>query len=77
MSIGTSPIVELTVMTFTEAVTAMLSGKKVRRQSWPDEADVIFLHAGYLHLRNAKGLHVLQVGEGDLSATDWVEVTEH
>jgi hypothetical protein len=76
MPVNTSPVVEPTVMTFTEAVTAILSGKRVRRQSWTDE-DAIFLHAGVLHLRNAKGLHTLLVSEGDMTATDWIEVIEH
>lgn len=72
----TSPVVEPGLMTFAAAVTAILSGKKVRRQTWPEE-DAIFLHAAILHLRNAKGLHVLQVSEGDLLGADWVEVTEN
>jgi hypothetical protein len=61
--------------TFAEIVPLLLAGKKLRRESWPNE-DAIFLHASMLHIRNATGLHQLQVSEGDLLGADWVEVTE-
>lgn len=71
-----SPVVAETVMDFYEALKAVAAGEKVRRQSWPTE-DAMFMQGGFLHVRNATGVHKLLVSDGDLAGADWVVVRDN
>lgn len=63
-------------MGFADIVPQLLAGKKMRRASWP-EAECVFLHADFLHLRKADGsMHRLMVSAGDLEGADWVALRE-
>ena len=63
-------------MSFGEAMEAVTRGEKVGRRGWQN-TDAIFLHAAYLHVQNADGLHRLIVSDGDLTATDWFIIVAH
>lgn len=71
-----SPVVETEVMDCYAALKLVATGAKVRRQMWP-EGDCIFLHAEILHLRDSKGMHVLQLHLSDFEGTDWEVLREH
>jgi hypothetical protein len=57
---------------------AVVTGRKARRQSWPD-GHYVYLRADVLHifgsLPGKDGTeHVLLVNSGDIAGTDWVLV---
>lgn len=64
-------------MNFGDAIELALGGKKVRRQSWPEDHFVCF-EADLLHIyRTTPGLdgtrHKMLVSTGDAAGVDWVE----
>lgn len=60
-----------TLLNFTDVIKAVLDGRNATRLEWGDESVYVFMRAGYLHIHNDRGDHVLTVGEGDMRADDW------
>ena len=60
------------LMSFSEIITPLLSGKRLRRNDWPITV-AIFMQNDRLMIQNEDGgLHVLIVSTGDLIGKDWV-----
>ena len=69
------PIDLVESMDFSECLDAVLSNKKVRRASWPDEHDFLIIMNDQLMIHKEDDLyHPLIVSKFDLLATDWVIV---
>lgn len=61
------------VMTFPEAMQAIIDGKRVARVEWDNE-DFCFLDGQWLSIRRNGVVHAWQVNDGDMLGTDWVVV---
>lgn len=73
-----SPAPLIAEMDWPAAQQAVIDGKRIRRQEWPDHSVCVFLADGFLKVRKADGaLAALLVSDGDMLATDWVIVREN
>lgn len=59
-------------MSFDKAIEAIMEGKKVRREEWPDAEEHGVLADGFLKIFVKGRYHGWTVSEGDMLATDWV-----
>ena len=60
-------------MPFGTAFEMLANNRKVRRLEWP-ATDYLFLRASFVHIHTSTGDHRLVVSDGDILATDWVEI---
>jgi len=59
-------------MSFSVAFTEAVKGEKIKRLSWPDATDYIFVRGEVYHIHNANGDHRLILSTGDVLGDDWV-----
>lgn len=65
---------ESVTMSFPDAIREIVRGKKVRRISWPSEADHGMLREGWLEIFTNNRYHIWQVSDGDMEGNDWIIV---
>jgi hypothetical protein len=68
--------VEKVVMTFTEAIEAILKEQKVTRDEWDDKEAYGYLKDGFLMIKKSEDKKDYQwiVSEADMKAEDWIIV---
>lgn len=75
---ATSPVPssekKVKLLTFLEAMEAILNGQKVRRQEWAEESEHCLMHDQWLCIHRNDKFHGWTVSEGDVMAKDWVIV---
>ena len=82
-TISTSPQVEpfpqTKIISFAEAMDALLDGKKVRRQEWPDDGTYLVMRDEKVMIFKLedKRLHPLTISSGDILGTDWVVIIKN
>lgn len=64
------------VMDFPEAMRKIIEGKKITRLLWDDSEEYCLFKDGWLSIHTRNNFHKWLVNDGDLMATDWVEVKE-
>ena len=65
----------MTTMTFPDAIKKIIDGKRVTRMEWKNK-DYCLLLNEWLSIYTKDDFHVWKVNDGDLNATDWIEVLE-
>lgn len=60
------------MLTFPEAIKAIVEGKKVRRKEWEDAEEFCLMHNSFLMIHVKNAFHAWTVSEGDMLAIDWV-----
>lgn len=63
------------LLTFPEAMQAIIDGKKIARKEWGNE-DYCFLDGQWLSIRRNGVIHPWQVNDGDMLGIDWFIVPE-
>lgn len=61
---------ESITMNFSDAIQAIIAGKKVARVSWGND-DYGFLHNEWLSINRDGKLHTWLVSQGDMEGNDW------
>ncbi len=63
----------------TDAFKALLDGKKVRRQEWPDNGTHLIMRDERVMIFDPddKKLHPLILSAGDILGTDWVVISQN
>jgi len=64
---------ESITMDFPDAIRDIISGKKVRRISWPEE-DYGLLKDSWLTIYTKNDFHTWTVSEGDTEGNDWIVI---
>lgn len=58
-------------MSFLEALTLLIGGKKIRRSEWNDKEEYCLLQDSFLRIHRDEKFHNWIVSEGDMLALDW------
>lgn len=61
-------------LSFPEALSVLIGGKKIRRLEWNEEEEYGLLKDSFLMIHRNDKFHTWIVSEGDLLAIDWVIV---
>jgi len=71
-----SPIIkkEKIEMSFYEALKKLVEGSKITRLDWNNESIYGFLFNGEVCIHNEDGDHRWIINDGDVLATDWIEL---
>lgn len=67
-------IMRAKVLSFTDAIMAVVGGKKIRREEWSDKEEYCLLKDNFLMIHRNNKFHTWIVSEGDLLAMDWIIV---
>jgi hypothetical protein len=59
------------LLTFPEAIQAVIDGHKITKLEWNDESLYGFFRDNRLMIKLADGWHLWIVSDGDLFGTDW------
>lgn len=63
-------------LTFPEAISEVIKGKKITRLDWDDKAEYGLIRDGWLMIHTRGSYHQWTVSDGDLEAVDWIVVPE-
>lgn len=68
-------------LTFSEAIEAILEGRRVTRMEWKNPQEYVFLQGGFLCIHHSGEAtytyHRLLVSDGDMLAKDWLTLVEN
>jgi hypothetical protein len=67
--------VEVTGMTFPQAIQKVIDGKKIARKEW-ENTDYCFLNGEWLSIHRNGNDYIWKVNDGDLNGNDWFVVEE-
>lgn len=68
------PDVVQPLLTFPEAITEVIAGFKITRESWKSLDEYGILADGWLTIHRKGAFHVWKVNDGDLLADDWMVI---
>lgn len=60
------------MLSFPQAINAIIGGKSVRRKEWSDADEYGVLRDSFLMIHRAGKFHTWIVSEGDMLAIDWI-----
>lgn len=60
------------LMTFPDAINALIGGASIRRVEWIDPEEYCLLKDSFLMIHRNNQFHSWLVSEGDMMARDWV-----
>ena len=67
------PITTPLTLKFSDAIEKIVEGKRVTRIAWENK-DYCLLKDGWLSIYTKDDFHIWKVNDGDMEATDWVEI---
>lgn len=67
---------ESITMSFLDAMREIVSGKKVKRISWPSQTDHCLLKDGWVSIYTKGDFHSWNINDGDVEGQDWIIVKE-
>ena len=68
----TPPAKKKKLLSFPEAISALIGGARIKREEWGTEEEYCLLKDSWLEIFRGGKFHAWQVSEGDLSAKDWI-----
>lgn len=60
------------LLTFPDAIKAVIEGKTIQRESWPNKEEYAILVGDKLSLKKDGEFHQWLINDGDLLGTDWI-----